>query len=612
MNRVARIVVTARAKREILRIADGGPLTQQAHNLSRTVLLKLVPWLFVVPALGQGPMQANATANPPGLLHGRVVDMRGNPVPASRVWVVTENAPASVLAQGMGDGDGCFRFRHMHSGEGQLIRATADGKSTAETVLDEDPGHLMLLVHDAATLRGVLQNRAGQPVPGTVVRVVDRSCVSYAADCFATTDATGAFALERVPLGPVEVSAVVPEEGLYSASMVVSGDGTVSLRRADIPTTTLELRVRGLRADLLPSVRVFLQSRDDELVLPPPWHQPRLGDNGTCSLLGLPNIPYSLHLECPGFAFSPEELTLVPGEGPHVVDFRTQALSHAIYPCCGVICGSDDRPLAGVRLQLRALWPPPAVEATSDDAGRFELPCHFTPGKRMLLTCLDDRWVLLQSKDEGALKQENPQFFGQHEWIARPDSPVELHAVQASSVSGRVLLANGDPAPFVDATLEYLCMVSDKPMWLPAVTSQADHAGRFVFRGLVNVTEHVRIAVDSELGSGTSGPLALTEAGTNLKLRDLRLAAPATVEGVVRDAQGRPCAGVLVMLQRCDGASGIRITDRLGRYRFLGVSPGSACLEVQRDGDQPDEPAAASFEVAAGKTCTVDLKVTPK
>ena len=100
------------------------------------------------------------------------------------------------------------------------------------------------------------------------------------------------------------------------------------------------------------------------------------------------------------------------------------------------------------------------------------------------------------------------------------------------------------------------------------------------------------------------------------------MSAPASIDGVVRDAQQRPAAGVRVWLRDWDFSNNLQasgsvtetLTDRDGRYRFLGVPVGGAWLQLLPRADErgDNEPAVEPFEVEAGKTYTFDLQVPPK
>lgn len=107
-----------------------------------------------------------------------------------------------------------------------------------------------------------------------------------------------------------------------------------------------------------------------------------------------------------------------------------------------------------------------------------------------------------------------------------------------------------------------------------------------------------------------------------IRLPVARLTQPAIIEGVIRDANQRPVPGVRVDLFTCDLARRDAtnhhvdgtISDRFGRYRFLGVAPAGHSLRMQVDPD--DRPADSiwfgRFEVAPGQVLTHDLGLPVK
>lgn len=85
------------------------------------------------------------------------------------------------------------------------------------------------------------------------------------------------------------------------------------------------------------------------------------------------------------------------------------------------------------------------------------------------------------------------------------------------------------------------------------------------------------------------------------------VAAPAaeTIEGVARDAQGRPLPGVRLKLHAPDGrVVGEATSDASGRYRFTGVAPGNYSLAGDKDGFAA---ATAAVAVAADRGGSADL-----
>src|SRR5262245_34056420 len=108
------------------------------------------------------PAEAPATAR----VEGRVVDLRGVPVPAAEVWVTASQEPGTVLARGNCDGDGFFLFARVPVRESWQVFATADGSVVGEDFARPGGAPRTLLLHDAAVVRGVLRDRKGTPVAG--------------------------------------------------------------------------------------------------------------------------------------------------------------------------------------------------------------------------------------------------------------------------------------------------------------------------------------------------------------------------------------------------------------------------------------------------------------
>ena len=101
---------------------------------------------------------------------------------------------------------------------------------------------------------------------------------------------------------------------------------------------------------------------------------------------------------------------------------------------------------------------------------------------------------------------------------------------------------------------------------------------------------------------------------------DLELQPPAVIAGVVRDADGIPAPGVRVWLrdwnmlansQRSGSVTEV-ITDRQGRYRFVGVPPGGAWLQLLATEAATFARALDPFEVEPGVTYERDLQLPAK
>ena len=85
--------------------------------------------LFAAVALAAGlctqePKTAPA-AETTATLEGRVVDLRGEPVPLASVWIATWQEPDKALARGTCDGEGCFRIGRVAVGEPSVLIAVS-------------------------------------------------------------------------------------------------------------------------------------------------------------------------------------------------------------------------------------------------------------------------------------------------------------------------------------------------------------------------------------------------------------------------------------------------------------------------------------------------------
>lgn len=572
--------------------------------------------LAALPAQGAAPAAAPAEATVS--LEGRVVDLRGEPVPAAKVWVVTWREPDVALARGMCDGDGFFRIGRVPKQDLLQVRATATGKDVASVGVQVGTP-LKLRLHEAATVRGVLRDAKGAPVAGAIVRAADNARGLDSADAFATTGEDGAFRLTDVPLAPMRIAAVVPGEGLYAADVGVAGDTDVTLQREPGKTTSLTIVVVDLPADAVARTGVSLWPNGAYSRLPPPWHRPQLLADGTCRLRDLPDTDYELQPTASGLAFEPAKQRVKAGAGPHEVRFVARPVGSEAQQCAARLCDAAGKPIEAVKLSLRAANSSQRTEATSDAEGKLRFASHLGSGAQAVIESLDDRWVLDQEKDGNA--RFDRHSFSQHACTVDPRTTLELRAVAACSAVGRVLLPDGRPAAFVRVSLE-----SDHPgsmpHWQSFASATTDRSGVFQFRRVHALDEAVRILVESDEGAAAGEPFRLQRAGDQAKVPDLKLAPPARIEGIVVDAQQRPAPGVRVWLRDWEFARNSQksgsvvevLTDRQGRYRFAAVPPGGAWLQllVGIDERASMQRAVEPFEVEPGKTYTHDLQVPAK
>lgn len=559
-------------------------------------------------------------AAPTVVFEGRVVDLRGEGVPLAQVQVKALWTDDEVLAKGMCDGDGYFRIGRVPARPQWTLQASAKGYCSGQAYASGEPSPVRIELQEAATVRGVLRDRAGEPVPGALVRATLSARILYATRCDARTDDAGAFTLTGVPLGFVRLAAVVPGEGVAEARKLVQGDAEVGLRIGSEPTTSLAIAVAGLpaaaAAALRPSILPYRNGRLERL--PPPWEQPQFVD-GKCELAPVPDLEYRVRLSLDGFAFAPAELVVKPGTGPHQLQFTASATGAAALQWRAELRDGDGKPLPGVRLVLRQSSGGARAEAQSGDDGSLVFRSPLAAGTKVIVYSVDPRWVLDQPKADGMYGAWDRRFLADHECTVDPAAPLQLRAIPACSVSGTLLRADGRPAAFVRVELEE-SNANRMPTWMMVAHATTDRDGQFAIRGQHPIPDPVRIHVEGVLGAAASEPFAFYQPGMAVKVQPLQLSPPATVEGTVVDAQQRPAPGIRVWLRDWEFAKNNQksgsvvevITDRLGRYRFVGVPPGGAWLQLLVDEAHPRDRAVEPFEVEAGRSYAFTLQLPAK
>jgi protocatechuate 3,4-dioxygenase beta subunit len=581
------------------------------------VLRDLAAFVFVVmPVRAQEPKPATAAAEPTVVLEGRVVDLRGEPVPLASISVVTWQDPEHVLARSVCDGEGYFRIGKVPKRDSWLVLASSEGRCRGQTSIWGDPKPLLIEVHDAASLRGALRNRAGQPVAGAIVRAELVARILFGVRADARTDDEGRFVLQGVPLGFVRVTAVVPGEGLAVKRQHLAEDADTTLVPGDGPTTSMRIEVEGLPEDAIAQFTASIRPYGSLEHFPPPWDKPVFDKEGRCDLLNVPDLEYLVSASAPGFVFAPREHLVKQGKGPHVLRFVASRRGSEAMQCKATLKGPDGCALAGVTLVMRATsGREQGAEATSATDGGLTLASPVAAGTEAVIYSLDDRWVLDQPKGGETLGARDRRFLGGHKCVVDPATTLELRVVPACTVTGRVLLGDGRPAAFASVQLEN--ERTERIRWMTFARATTDRAGNYRFRRCHHLDEVVRIKVEGRSGSASSEAFALSRAGAVVTLPELKLAPPAAIEGTVCDAQQKPAPGIRVWLRDWDFAKNSQsgslvevITDRQGRYRFLGVPPGGTWLQLLSDGEDPTKSAVEPFEVEAGKTYTHDLQLS--
>jgi hypothetical protein len=286
----------------------------------------------------------------------------------------------------------------------------------------------------------------------------------------------------------------------------------------------------------------------------------------------------------------------------------------ATQPWCGTLAGGDGKPLAGVRLALRAANSPVPAEATTDQDGRFTFACHLGAGVTCNIEALDGAWTLTQPKGEEHSGHRDLRYLKRHETKVDLATPLQLRAIPAARIVGRIVAKDGRTVPFARVELEHE-NPNRIPRWMSFAYSTADRDGRYEFTGLHPFGDPVRVRVAGNHGAAEGEPFSLAEAVV-VAVPDLQLQPPGIVEGTVLDANGKPVVGARVWLRTWDFATGHQkdgsvfevVTDRKGRYRHAGVATGGYWLHWTLEADSPPVGTIEPFELAAGERKTVELR----
>ena len=569
-----------------------------------------------------GKAQQPAAAPETFVLEGRVVDLRGDGVPVAKVWIATELPPAEPVAKTIADGEGYFR---MKAPQLDWLQVQATGEGTCRGVAFARRGTLAVRieVHDAVNVRGVVRGRDGKPRKDVPVRASPFGRKLGGSHDDARTDDEGRFLLSRVPLGPTRIAAWIGGEGLAEVEQRVAGDCEVELKPGSEPTTDLRVELAGLPAEKpkVAEVRLLPYSNGRLRQLPPPLDVVRLDASGVVELKRVPDHQYRVSVSADGFVVGPAQLTAEPNKGPHVLKFKATPAVATDLEWKASVQDPDGKPAPGVTFVMRAIGGGKEARATSDDDGKLTFQCPLALGSKVIVRSADDRWVLDQKKDGEMHGGSDRRFLGDHECTVDPASPLELRVVPACVVRGRLLKPGGQPAALVDVQLEER-RGNRMPEWMTMSWAMTDRDGAFRFRRVHHLDDSVRVMVNTSEGAVAGEPFQIAAAGTVVAAPELKLSAPAVIEGVVYDAGQKPAPGVRVWLRDWDLGTGQQrsgsvtevITDRRGRYRFLGAPPGGAYLQLL---DAPGERHASDravepFDVEAGKTHTFDPQLPAK
>ena len=549
-----------------------------------------------------------------GVVSGLVEDALGEPLPGADVRLVDRDE--RTIASARTGADGTFRIDGIPTSHEHLaVFATAAEHcgAGASVRLSGDPPHdeARVRLYGGGTIRGRVVGETGAPLAGSHVMAsfdaAARALQLHSAP-ETVTDADGRYELTNVPLGDVVVRALQPGLGYGHAAVWLRDEAEVDLV-VEYRGVDLTVRVEGVepseRADV--SVRLLPYVDGAYRSLPRAATSGTLGADGSFSVSGLLPCDYEVRVAHPELDFEPRSRAFWSG-GLLEKETTLRAVRPAPVRVAGTLRDRAGRPLAGETLVFGSPRGRGRASAATDADGAFELESALPHGSAFVLALEGSAHVLAPEPSDDREPSISPRYRGTVAAVLELD----LVAVPATRVTGRVLAPSGAPARGVTVELEH-GRTSWARGWRSFERTETDAGGAFAFEDLIASEIPVRVHVSGRVGAGSSDALRLAE-GEDVDAGTIRLVAPATVEGSVRDASGEPIPGARVWLRawdfdaqkESDGNVEEVLADRGGRFRHLGVAPGGYYLVLLVEGDDAvaeTEP----FAVESGATESVEL-----
>jgi protocatechuate 3,4-dioxygenase beta subunit len=325
-----------------------------------------------------------------GELAGRVLDPAGRPVRGAFVLLGTDHATvveddnevviregartvaACPVMEAETDAAGVFAFHSLTPGRREIVirargfapwtgmvQVTAGASATLEARLAR-----------GATLVGTVRTSDGKPVPGAEVATGYADAI---ASSLARSDAAGAFRLEALPAGRIEVEARTQERG--RAKTVLAAREGQELRWDATLVGALELRGRVLDHLGSPLADWTIRVRADTHgpFSWPPVSETKTDPEGRFLIPHCADLPYRVEFEDQS-TFTVDVRRVRPGSGE--LTFRIGAEVRATAFLTGSIVDAEDRPQGGATVWLLRSGPGRDEELqgmTGRGTGRFRL-----------------------------------------------------------------------------------------------------------------------------------------------------------------------------------------------------------------------------------------------
>ncbi len=555
--------------------ADGGVVVRATGYAMAMASPSLAP---------SGPLEIRLARA--GSVGGRVTS-EGDGAPVGGL-TVSATAPGRGLAFGgtpaVTDADGRYRIDDVTPGEA-LVTAVGGGWFTkgagdatrgyGPRIALVEPGNVAaadLVVARGARLAGVVFGPDGAPTPGAVVRALARAsdpmgAPPASASTVVASGADGVFLLEGLaPDTPYDVVASAPgaAEARVGPTVATTAQPPPRVEVRLAPLRTVDVTVVDADTDA-PVVGATVRASVPSAVAPSSRPGVVTDVEGRARIEIAPGVDVTVVATHDDYLRA--EGTKVVDGAPRVALRLRRALAIS-----GTVVQPDGTPAVAARVtsETRGRW----VRPTQTDAqGRFRLT-SLEPGT------YDLEARLLKAERVGLVATAAVEA-GTADVVlklARPEG-------QATGLVVRVLGPDGKPVPRAYAQLDFPDGASNGSS-VEGGVAIVDLSGRAAgFAGATVRVERARGSSDTPLpfGPGRVGPLTGNETEV-----EVRLPIEATVTGVVRDPDGAPVAGAVVLaaspaqandLEWAFESDGVVVprarTDADGRFRIGGLGDGA-------------------------------------
>jgi RNA polymerase sigma factor (sigma-70 family) len=564
------------------------------------------PAAMMLSTTGEGTERVALALANGAAISGRIVDEKGKPVGGARVVATSASEPLPVIdprRDGVLAGrDGTFTIPSVAAGTWRITATHGEFAPQTSVPLTVDGEHaktgIDLVLTGGGVVRGVVKDKAGNPVAAADVRVVARGYVFWRMRRQTFTDASGAFAITGLERREVEVVAQ-HESG---SSAIVPAD-LVAKRTQEL---ALVLDIGGaIEGTVVDTAGAPIG--DAQVVAEPDWNggtadraawgvrgiQEAVTDQaGTFRFPGLPDGTYRVRAARPG---APEAaLSLSPGVVTKPSAAPVKIVVRADGKLAGKLALADGKVPALAFLALGDTHPMPV----SAKNGAFELT-----GAAGTHTLTISGPGFVQLRKEVTITEGKATDLG------------TVTLATGRSIAGRVLDANG--APVAKATVAAGALLTGggselyiKDESINAKDTETDDNGRFVLDGFPPAAITLVAGKD---GIGRSATVRVPPSTDSATL-DLVLAPTTGVAGkVTRD--GAPLADTVVIATPV-GASAQNffvVTGPDGTFALDALAPGAYVVfpMLGSGGNRPKDMYVRRVDVVLGKRAEVTIDTKP-